>query len=180
LNRLLGDPRWNDRENARLRSAGASPPRCWLDGCGRELGPDRRKYCTTQHDDADRQRRQRQRDARLEVNEAGGRYALRLMGNRRPILRREDHDLIFDRVDPGEGRLPGEKRFQKQTHGFATNLRWAGVELTACDRARLDGVVCRTCQRFAVDCAVLTQHQATVIRFVAIDMRSVEMAVRAA
>lgn len=84
---------------------------------------------------------------------------------RRAVLhgKKVDGDRIFDRVKRSEGRLTGEKR-----HYFDLAPRWGGVTLSPHQQERLEGVVCRICQRFVSDCALLTQHQATIVRIVAI------------
>jgi hypothetical protein len=78
-------------------------------------------------------------------------------------------DRTFDRARPGEGRLPGEKRYQVPTQSLATITRWTGVTLTARERAMLEGIVCPHCQRWATDCALLTDHQAVVARIVVLN-----------
>lgn len=90
----------------------------------------------------------------------------------RAILRRGDTDRIYDRVKPGEGRLPGEARVVPPLP------EPVGVALSHAERERLREVVCDVCQRFAPDCAMLTEHQnvANVVRVVILDdSRAVEL-----
>jgi hypothetical protein len=114
---------WAIIDNERLRSTTDFVRLCWLEECDIELAPHQKQYCTTQHGDRDRKRRQRARElddreprslAQALFDDNALRTAcLRLHKARRPILRqRVDQDRIFDRVHPGEGRFPGEERIE--------------------------------------------------------------------
>lgn len=151
---------WNERNNRRLRETTDAPRECWLEGCSKELTPAQQFYCGELHAANARQQRRRAgaSDAeRLSVHFASIRYDAPER-NRRPIPRVSDRDLIYDRVKPSEGRLPHEER-----HGRDLAPQWSGVALSDADREALDGVVCRICARWGVDCGVLTQHQRRAI-----------------
>ena len=185
---------WNVNQNRILRGTTEARRLCWLDGCDRELNAAQRKYCSPHHADAARSRRRREtKDAKhlapvaprslgeqLIADDAGRhkRSRRRKTYAITPMLRaatggremwHSDPERVFDRVRSSEGRLPDE---QYQWHYLAP--KWSGVTLSVTARKALEGVVCRQCQRFAVDCATLTQHQAVTIRILAIDDRTAD------
>ncbi len=179
---------WRVRNNRRLRDTTELRRTCRLEGCDVELDPARDQYCCDRHAGTARERRQRAATNSLGLpgpprrslgeeliaDDARRRgQAIRRHAGR-PILRDGifDRDRIFDRVRPGEGRLSGEKRYGLPTQSLATITRGSGVALTARERAMLEGVVCPSCQRWATDCALLTDHQAVVARIVVLDDRT--------
>jgi hypothetical protein len=158
---------WYTRNNRRLRETSEALRLCWLEGCNRELTATQRKFCSDQHADSDRQRRQRAATGGFTPANFGyfnglvATAALRRHEPSRPILRRGDTDRVYDRVRSGEGCLPLEARRARDL-----SPKWNGVALSLADREALEDGVCGICQRFAVDCAALTQHQAIAMRVV--------------
>jgi hypothetical protein len=180
--------RWYARNNARLRETTDARRLCWLDGCDLELNPAQRKFCSAGHADLDRKRRQRQRlSAVAEAPQASLDYFEMLLREdgaqrnrsvrraaRRPILRRGDTERVYDRVRAGEGRVLNEAHHERDL-----SPTWNGVALSPADREALRDVVCGICQRFAVDCAMLMQHQAITMRVVILAADSTHLEVAA-
>lgn len=162
-NRLLIDPRWNERENARLRSERRV---CRLDGCDLEIPPNRSRYCGDKHGNTDRQRQRRARaDGRSDREIALGqsliitgatRYRRR---SRRPILPSNDRFLVYDRISTSYMRsievadsLCG---YPIAAEMAPLRVRQVGKALSSDERKALEGQVCYMCQRFAGDCGLL-------------------------
>jgi hypothetical protein len=60
---------------------------------------------------------------------------------------------------------------QLASQSLATIARFAGITPATHEREKLAGIVCPRCQRFAIDCAVLTKHQGTIVRITITDER---------
>lgn len=180
---------WNVRQNRLLGASAEARRICGLDGCHRDLMPAQRKYCSAGHADRARQRRHRERGIASVPCSAKSHYAYyailiaedgqrrrRGLGRlRRSILKRQDAERVFDRVRPGEGRLPDEDA--ELRHFLAP--RHPGSNYSAAERERLGDGTCAQCKRFLKDCASLTDHQDVRIRIV-IAVRDLGSAERAA
>lgn len=186
----LSDYLWNIRQNRALAETTSARRGYWLDGCDRELPPARKFYCTDGHGNCARQRRRRPTQTPAAALEAitslgaaliaeDGRRGRRPICRRHPIGRLGDDERIFDWVRPNEGRLRSENKKSLGMPPSYAMLEEAGNQnpafssalldvfgLTAAQREALGDSVCRTCKRFAVDCALITEHQIVKVRAV--------------
>ena len=185
---MTDDREWNVEQNRSLRETTGTRRLCWLEGCELELDAGQRKYCSRYHGDAARARRSREAKRSRQslsrhtfgeelIADDAARHRRRHCASG-PIVPMEcggrpgqpawrpDRDRVFDRVTVNHGRAADVIEV------LPLRTKPSGVTLSGAQRRALDGVVCRHCQRFAIDCATLTEHLAMTIRIVAVDDRS--------